>query len=57
MAINISSNPIENWFEERLALDQEHKVNPEKRMVRIKRQIFRNDNRSLGLLRKLTTDS
>jgi hypothetical protein len=35
MAINISSNTIENWFEERLALDQEHKVNPEKRMVRI----------------------
>ena len=36
MVINISSNAIENWFEERLALDQEHKVNPEKRMVRIK---------------------
>lgn len=33
MTSNILLNPIENWFEERLALDQEHKMYPEKRMV------------------------
>ena len=24
---------IENWYEERLALDQEYRLNPDKRMV------------------------
>ena len=31
---------IENWYEERLALDQEYRLNPDARMVRLNFNLF-----------------